>query len=183
LKYPLASLDGTIESALFGYVYPDGVISRPIQIDAATITTLPVHFQLCKHGDYISKLVKRFEDASHDGPASTALETGRGILAIYTLIYPFSYPLTGRVLGLTGIFAYEAVTAYAVLELAKACWNAEIKDDIAPDRPWLELASELLEVAERMFMVLGPEDGAQTRSSALETVDHLKGLITLEWIH
>lgn len=75
------------------------------------------------------------------------------------------------------------VAAYAVLELAKACWNAEIRGDAAPDRPWLELASELLEVAERMFVVLGPEDGAETRSSALETVDHLKGLITVEWPH
>ncbi len=70
-----------------------------------------------------------------------------------------------------------------MLELAKACWNAEIRGDTAPDRPWLELASELLEVAERMFVVLGPEDGAQARSSALETVDHLKGLIAVEWRH
>jgi hypothetical protein len=103
LKYPLASFDGIIESALFRYVFPAGVISRPIQIDAATITTLPVHRQLCRYGDYISDLVKRFEDPFHDGPASTAastaLETGRGILAIYTLIYPPSYPLTGRFLG------------------------------------------------------------------------------------
>jgi len=43
------------------------------------------------------------------------------------------------------MFAYEAITAYAVLELAKACWNAEIKGDTAPDRPWMGLASELLE--------------------------------------
>jgi len=88
-------------------VYPGGVISRPIQIDAITITALPVHLQLCKHGDYISKLVKRFEDASHDGPASIALETGRGIFAIYTLIYPPIYPLIGRGFCLTGMFAYD----------------------------------------------------------------------------
>jgi len=44
------------------------------------------------------------------------------------------------------------------------------------------LASELLEVAERMCIVLEPEDGAQTRSSALETLDHLKGLVAVEWI-
>jgi hypothetical protein len=75
------------------------------------------------------------------------------------------------------------IAAYAVLELAKACWNAEIKCDTAPDRPWLELASELLEVAERMFVILGPEGGAQTRSSGLETVDHLKGLIAVECLH
>ena len=70
-----------------------------------------------------------------------------------------------------------------MLELAKACWNAEIRGDTSPDGPWLELASELLDVAERMFVALGPEDGAQTRSSALETVDHLKGLIAVEWSH
>lgn len=75
------------------------------------------------------------------------------------------------------------IAAYAVLELTKACWNAEIRSDTAPDRPWLELALELLEVAERMFVVLGPEDSAQTRSSALETVDHLKGLIAVERLH
>jgi hypothetical protein len=105
-----------MESALFGYVYPGGLISRPIQIDAGTITTLPAHLQLCKRGDYISNLVKRFEDASHDGPASTALETGRGILAIYTLIYPPSYPLTGRFLDLMGIFAYGSQPMQ--------CWNS-----------------------------------------------------------
>jgi hypothetical protein len=97
----------TIESALFRYVYPGGVISRPIQIDATTITTLPVHLKLCRHGDYISDLVKRFEDASHDGPASTALETGRGILSIYTLIYPSNDLLTGRFLDLMEIFAHD----------------------------------------------------------------------------
>lgn len=70
-----------------------------------------------------------------------------------------------------------------MLELAKVCWNAEIRNEITPDRPWLELASELLDVAERMFVVLGPEDGAQTRSSALEVVDHLKGLIADETLH
>ena len=159
-------------------MYPGGVISRPIQIDAGTITTLPAHLQLCKHGGYISNLVKRFEDASHDGPASTTLETGRGLLAIYTLIYPPGYPLTGRFWTLWG--SLLTIAAYAVLELAKGCWNAEIRGDTAPDRPWLELASELLEVAEWMFVVLGAEDGAQTRSSALEVVDHLKGLIADE---
>ena len=107
LKDSLASLNGAMESALFEYVYPSGVISRPVQIDARTITTLPVHLRLRKHGAYISDLVKRFEDASHDGPASTALETGRGILSIYTLIYPPCYPLTGRSLNLMGIFAHD----------------------------------------------------------------------------
>ena len=102
-----APLNGTMESALFGYVFPGGVISRPIQIDAKTITTLPVHLQLRKRGVYISDLVKRFEDACHDGPASTALETGRGILSIYTLIYPPGYPLTGMSLDLVGIFAHD----------------------------------------------------------------------------
>lgn len=63
------------------------------------------------------------------------------------------------------------------MELAKVCWNAEVRGDATPDRPWLELASDLLEVAERMFVVLGPEDNAQTRSSALEVVDHLNSLI------
>jgi hypothetical protein len=70
-----------------------------------------------------------------------------------------------------------------VLELAKVCWNAEIRRDKAPDRPWLELASELLEVAEQMFVILGPEDGTQTRSSALEVVGHLKSLIADEQLH
>ena len=70
-----------------------------------------------------------------------------------------------------------------MLELAKVCWNAELRGDTTPDRPWLELASELLEVAERMFVILGPEDGAQTRPSALEVVDHLKGLISDEQLH
>ena len=107
LTDPLASVNGTMESALFGYVYPGGVISRPIPINARTITTLPVHLQLRKRGNYISDLVKRFEDATHDGPASTALETGRGILSIYTLIYPPGYPLTGRSLNLMGIFAHD----------------------------------------------------------------------------
>ena len=70
-----------------------------------------------------------------------------------------------------------------MLELAKVCWNAEVRGDTTPDKPWLELASELLGVAERMFVVLGPEDGAQTRSSALEVIDHLNGLITHEQHH
>jgi hypothetical protein len=91
-----------LESALFRYVYPGSVISRPIQIDAATITALPVHLQLYRHGDYISDLVKRFEGAFDNGPAGTALETGRGILVIYTLIYPSNYPLTGRLFGSYG---------------------------------------------------------------------------------
>ena len=68
---------------------------------------LPVHLQICKRGDYISSLVKRFEDASHDGPASTALETGRGILAIYALIYPPNYPLAGRFLNFMGVLAHD----------------------------------------------------------------------------
>ena len=107
LKDSRASLNGTMESALFEYVYPGGIISRPIQIDAGTITTLPVHLQLRKRGAYISDLIKRFEDACHDGPASTALETGRGIVSIYTLIYPPGYPLTGRSLDLMEIFAHD----------------------------------------------------------------------------
>lgn len=74
-------------------------------------------------------------------------------------------------------------TAYALLELAKVCWNAEVRGDTTPDKPWLELASDLLEVAKRMFVVLGPEDNAQTRSSALEVVDHLNSLITDERHH
>jgi hypothetical protein len=55
-----------------------------------------------------------------------------------------------------GIFAHDRGLCSTVLELAKTCWNAEIKCDTAPDRPWLELASELLEVAEQMFVILGP---------------------------
>jgi len=42
-----------------------------------------------------------------DGPASTALETGRGIFAIYTLIYPLICPLISRGFCLTGMFAYD----------------------------------------------------------------------------
>lgn len=102
-----ASIDKTVDSALFGYVYPNGIISQPIRIDAGTIMTLPAQSQLCKRGDYITNLVKRFEGASHDGPASTALEAGRGILAIYTLIYPPIYPLTGRFLDPMEMFAHD----------------------------------------------------------------------------
>jgi hypothetical protein len=40
-------------------------------------------------------------------PMCTALEAGRGILAIYTLIYPSNYPLTGRFLDLMGTFAHD----------------------------------------------------------------------------
>jgi hypothetical protein len=166
-------------------VYPGGVISQPVQVDAGTITRLPAHLRLFKYGDYISNLVKRFEDVCHDGPASSALETGREILSIYTLIYPSIHPLIGEFFGTHGnprsrsfLFA-----AYAALELAKVCWNAEIKSDKIAGRSWLELASEVLEVAEQMFVVLGPEDGARSRSSALEVVDHLKGLIADERPH
>ena len=70
-----------------------------------------------------------------------------------------------------------------MLELAKVCWNAKIRTDPTPDRPWLEMASELLEVTEQMFIILGPEDDAQMRSSALEVIDHLKCLIANEQPH
>jgi predicted P-loop ATPase/GTPase len=73
--------------------------------------------------------------------------------------------------------------AYVVLELAKVCWNAAVRGDATPDRPWLVLVSELLDVAEKMFAVLGPEDDAQTRSSALKVVDHLMSLIRDEKLH
>lgn len=102
-----ASFDSTVDSALFGYVYPSGMISQPIRVDAGTIMMLPAQLQLCKRGDYITNLLKSFEGASHDGPASTALEAGRGVLAIYTLIYPPIYPLTGRFLDPMGMLAHD----------------------------------------------------------------------------
>ncbi|KAJ7784556.1 hypothetical protein B0H16DRAFT_1492964 [Mycena metata] len=111
------------------------------------------------HESYIAEVAETFRNASHDGPYTVALSSGKTLLELYRLIYPPNYPQIGMHL----------------LELAKTSWNRIVSEnmDASAERAVKAECRTYLNEAKGILQILGPEgdeDGPLVEIKTLESV-------------
>ncbi|KAG8832139.1 hypothetical protein FRC17_001929 [Serendipita sp. 399] len=154
-----------IEESLISYA-----LSPQVQLESSKKSSLellkglPRNLLSIRHPDFIKSLTKSFEDQSHDGPYEDAWRSGRALLALCLILYPKHYPLTG----------------YYALELAKACWNAHVSENIG-EIHWAGRLVSVLDSAESILQVAGGEEEDEV-ASGISTVNELRSLMNSEHI-
>jgi len=95
------------------------------------IRALPSELRPVLHESFLARLSDQFSATSHDGPYEEALQTGKFILALYTLIYPPNYPQTGT-FAILMYLVPRLILIFAglhLLEMAKTAWNLVVVTD------------------------------------------------------